>query len=83
MTGTAWVARKYPNILIINVIRVIQGINGVTEKPPPCVTTGAGISECEIDVAVYIFAGFLEVSLQLHKLIFQAVREIRGLGAQR
>jgi hypothetical protein len=47
------------------------------------VTTGAGISECEIDIAIYVFASFLKISLQLHKLILKTMPEVRSLGSQR
>ena len=72
-----------PNILIINAIRASSATNSVAEEITHSVNSGAWISECEIDVAIYIFASFLKISLQLHKLILKTMFEVRCLGSQR
>ena len=83
MTGAVQCARPIPNILIINAIRVSSATNGVAGEITHSVNSGAWISECEIDVAIYVFASFLKISLQLHKLILKTMLEVCGLGSQR
>ncbi len=83
MTDAVQCARRMPNVLIINVIRVSSATNSVAGEITHSVNPGAWISECEIDVAIYIFASLLKISLQLHKLILKTMLEVRGLGSQR
>lgn len=83
MTGAVQCARRVPNVLIINAIRVISALHGVAALIPHSAIYAAWISECEIDIPVYVVAGFLKISLQLLQFIFEAMREVRSLGAQR
>ena len=82
MTAVVWCARRMPNILIINVIRVFSALHAVSTEITHSVISAAWISECEIDIPVYVFASFLKIRLQLLQLIFEPVPEVRSLGTQ-